>query len=415
MIHHINMIYAGSAGTPGKKSGSVGGCGEGINVFAVDENMRTQLIQTEPADNAGIICCHQGNYIYAANEAKDFGGLNGSGGGVSAYRIEEDGRLTLLNTSLSYGSRTSYVSVSESGKYLLASNHGSHTTVTCSYEQDENGDWVLKRGFDDSSVAVFSLNDDGSIGKLTDLKVFKGSGYWCHGGGQSTAHLHCVIIRDDLVFACNRGSDEIEVLRLSEETGELEVLNRYQAEPAYAPRHAVLHPSKKILYTVNENYPSVSVYEYDMDGSLKRLQLTGTMDEQYYTEHPLPSFKKRHADQDEANTSGFGDRTAVMCSDIHITSGGRHLYVSNRRFSSSGSITVFNVNEDGTLSFSKNIPLEGKDPRGFNLSEDGQYLFVSLMDKNIIQVFLLDENGLPQEKITDIPVNSPVSLIIAEE
>lgn len=401
------IIFAGSVSAGAKAS--VSGQGEGIYSLLLHSGT-LEKISAIASRNSGIITCFHGKYVYAANEEKDFGGINGSGGGVSAYRIKEDGTLSFLNSSLSYGSRTAYVSVSESGRYLLAANHGSHTTVTCSYVQNENGEWILKRGFDDSSVAVFALQDDGSIGRLTDLQVLKGSGYWCHGGGQSTVHFHCVKIRNDLVYAMSRGSDEIVIFLLNEDTGKLELKRRVKTRAGYAPRHAVFHPSEDILYAINENYPSVSVYRIDeVNADLKEIQLTGTMDEAYYSERPLPDFNKPHADRDEINTSGFGDRKAVMCSDIHISEDGRHLYVSNRRFSSQGSVSVFDVREDGTICLSQIFALEGKDPRGFNIARDGSFLIIGLIDCSLAQVYRLDPEGRITQKISELSVGSPSS------
>ena len=402
------IIYAGSVSAGAKAS--VSGQGEGIYTLCLDENGSLSRLSVIPSRNSGIITALHHQFVYAANEEKDFGGLNGSGGGVSAYQINEDGSLAFLNSSISYGSRTAYVYVSESGKYLLAANHGSHTTVTCSYVQDENGKWVLKRGFDDSSVALFKLNSDGSIGELSDLKVFKGKGYWCYGGGQSTAHIHCVKERNGFVYAINRGCDEIIVMKLDESDGKLEVKNHVKTRYGYAPRHADFHPSRNILYVVNENYPSVSVYEIDEEqASLCEIQLIGTMDEEYYKDHPLPSFTKPHCAEGETNTSAFGDRSAAMCSDIHISPDGKHLYVSNRRFASLGSLSVFDVHEDGTLSLKQLYGLSGKDPRGFQVSPDGSFLIVGLIDQNLAQVFRLDEEGRISELINELETGSPSS------
>lgn len=410
MTFDRQIIFAGSVNAGSKAS--VSGQGEGIYSLLLSEDGSLTRISSIPSRNSGIITSYGNRYIYAANEEKDFGGLNGSGGGVSAYRIEADGSLTFLNSSISYGSRTSYVSVSESGRYLLAANHGSHTTVTCSYEQDESGSWVLRRGFDDSSVAVFAIREDGSIGQLTDLKVFKGSGYWCHGGGQSTVHFHCVKIRGSLICAMSRGSDEIVLFHLNEADGKLEDPKRIRTRYGYAPRHAVFHPFKDCLYVVNENYPSVSVYQIDEENTdLSEIQLIGTMDEAYYNDRPLPFFTKPHADKEEVNTSAFGDRGAAMCSDIHISPDGRHVYVSNRRFSSSGSLSVFDVQKDGALSLVQVFPLEGKDPRGFNIDQNCTFLIIGLLDQNLAQVFGLDENGRITEKISELRIGSPSSFI----
>ena len=167
------MIYAGSVGTPEilsrgkKKSGSISGRGEGVYSLFINENNEVQNMGVVYNDNAGIICIsHNGKYVYAANESRDFGGLNGSGGGVTAMRIRDDGTLEKINDSISYGSRSSYVSTSEDDRFLLVSNHGSHTVATCHYVLNEKGKYELKRGYDDSSLAVFALNEDGSIGEL---------------------------------------------------------------------------------------------------------------------------------------------------------------------------------------------------------------------------------------------------------
>ena len=403
------IIYAGSVTSGG---GSVNGKGEGIYTVIFSEDGSLSLKNSLYSVNAGIITKYGNKYIYAANEAKDFGGINGSGGGVSAYRIKEDGNLAFINSSISYGSRTAYVSVSEKGRYLLAVNHGSHTTVTCSYAQNENGEWVLKRGFDDSSAAVFALREDGGIGELTDLKIFRGCGYWCHGGGQSTAHLHCIKIKKNLVVACNRGCDEIEVMRLDEATGKLEILSQFETRPAYAPRHAEFHPSINVLYAVNENYPSVSAYAYDPDsGEMKELQTIGSMKDEYYQAKPLPSFTKRHADPDEKNTCGFADRSATMPSDVHISKDGKHLYMSNRQFAGTGSLAVFDIDEKGMLEKTAVIELDGKDPRGFGLSDDGKYLLVSLLDQNRLDLYEIDAAGIPSDKISSLQLNAPSSVI----
>ncbi|MBR4470809.1 MAG: beta-propeller fold lactonase family protein [Erysipelotrichaceae bacterium] len=411
------FIYAGSVGTGKSGKGSISGSGEGVYSFLLEED-GLRPINVAESNNAGIICVSSDHkYIYAANETKDFdGGLNGSGGGVSAYRINEDGSLSKLNDSISYGSRTSNVAVSKDGRYLLCSNHGSHTTVTCSYVKDEEGRWILKRGFDDSSIASFHINEDGSIGELCDLKVFDGSGYWIYGGGQSTSHLHCVRVDDHgLVYGCNRGADEIEVLRLHED-GTLTVLNRYKTEKGYAPRHMEIDKENDILYVCNENYPCVSVYRVDPNnGELTHLQTIATMDEEYMKKHPLPHFEKEHCGRDEKNTSGMKDPEIRMPSDLHLSYDKRFLYVSNRSMfnkDNNGSIACFKVNEDHTLSFIEVFELPGRDPRGFNTSQCDNHLIVGLCDANRICIYETDEEtGKITSLVNEIESASPASFV----
>ena len=134
MEKNRKIIFAGTVNAAGA---SVRGQGKGICTLTLNKDRKLTHLSDIECRNGGIITSFNDQFIYAANEVKDFGGLNGSGGGVSAYSVNEDGSLSFLNSSISYGSRTSYVTVSESGRYLLATNHGSHSTVTCSYVQSQ--------------------------------------------------------------------------------------------------------------------------------------------------------------------------------------------------------------------------------------------------------------------------------------
>ncbi len=412
-------IYCGSVGAdPTKKnaklSSSISGSGEGIYTLEWD-GKKLSYKSVCYADNAGIITIsHNAKYVYCANETKDFTGLNGSGGGVSAFEIKSNGDLSKINDSVSYGSRTSYVSINNSDDYLIASNHGSHTTVTCSYKKNKSGEWVLNRGFDDSSIAVFKLNQDGSIKELSDLMTFKGKGYWCYGGGQSTSHLHSVKINNDIIIAGNRGADKLEVLKLDEKSGKLKLLNRYSTKPGFAPRHIDYHPNMNVFYVVNENYAVASAYKYDNEtGKVDLIGHYKTMNENYYIDNPIPNFRKKHASQNEINTSGLADYTKVMPSDVHVSPNSKFLYVSNRCFKGIASITTYSINEDGSLKIVGIKELEGGDPRGFALL-DSSNIIIGLCDKNKVQIYSIDETlGCLKEKKAEIDIKSPSSFTFA--
>lgn len=413
-------IYCGSVGAdPTKKnaklSSSISGSGEGI--YTLEWNKEELKFKSVCyTDNAGIITIsHNGKYVYCANETKDFTGLNGSGGGVTAFEVKSNGALSKINDSVSYGSRTSYISINQTDKYLLASNHGSHTTVTCRYKKNKQGKWILNRGFDDSSIAVFKLNENGSIKELSDLKVFKGKGYWCYGGGQSTSHLHSVKINKSIIVSGNRGADKLEILKLDEQTGKLKLLNRYSTKPGFAPRHIDFHPSMNVFYVVNENYAVVTAYEYDNEtGYVNLIGHYKTMNDAYYITNPIPNFKKKHANQDEINTSGLADYTRVMPSDVHVSPNGKFLYISNRCFKGTASIAVYFINENGSLKLVDIRNLDGGDPRGFALL-DSKNIIIGLCDKNKVQIFTIDEvTGILKEKKAEIDIKSPSSFAFAD-
>ncbi len=402
-------IYVGSIGEPltkKKQSGSISGHGEGIYTLSWDGKQLHKQFTTYANQASVIYISRNKNYLYAVNEVRNFTGLNGSGGGISAYAIQKDHTLHFLNASISYGSRPAFISESENGKYLLVANHGSHSSVTCHYVQNDKQEWILQRDFDDSSIAVFEKHDDGTIGNLIDLMQFKGHGYWCHGGGQSTSHLHSIKVRGNLIFACNRGTDEIEVLRLNEQTGKLTLLQKNHTQIAYAPRYFTFHPKENILYVLFENYPALAIYKYKEDGTLIHLQTCKTMPEDYYNAFPLPHYTKQEADINETNTCSMANPNRAMPSDIHISTNGHFLYVSNRRFASFGTIMTYKILDASHIQPLSTLCLNGKDPRGFMISQDNQYMFVGLLDKDIIEVYKLMD-GIPSAKIDELTISSP--------
>lgn len=368
-------------GTITESSGSIHGSGKGIHVLSFDgESMK--CIQVIPAKQPSVIQRYD-DMLYVTNEVRDYCGLNGTGGGISCYRVSDDGMIEKVNDSISYGARPSYVCRSFDHKYLFVSNHGSHSSVVCHYEKDENGVIQLVRQFDDSNVVAFELNEDGSIGSCIDLYRVEGSGYWCYGGGQSTSHLHCVKVNGRYIYTCNRGADEIEVFCLKGK--ELELVNTIQCPYGYAPRYMDIYNNYGcVLY---ENYPCVSLFKSDKD-SLMELDKYETKDHAYYETYPLPVFNKKHADKDEVNTCGMFDHYRSMPSDIHICND--YVYVSNRCFQGNGSISVLKIVDDH-LEFIDEYELDGKDPRGFVVSKDGKYLFVAMCDIGNVVCYALDE------------------------
>ncbi len=368
-------------GTITESSGSIHGSGKGIHVLSFDgETMK--CIQVIPEKQPSVIQRYD-DMLYVTNEVRDYCGLNGIGGGISCYRVLDNGMIEKVNDSISYGARPSYVCRSDDQKYLFVSNHGSHSSVVCHYEKDENGVIQLVRQFDDSNVVAFELNEDGSIGSYIDLYRVEGSGYWCYGGGQSTSHLHCVKVNGRYIYTCNRGADEIEVFCLKEK--ELELVNTIQCPYGYAPRYMDIYNDYAcVLY---ENYPCVSLFKIDED-SLMELDKCETKTHTYYEKYPLPAFDKKHADKDEMNTCGMFDHRRSMPSDIHICH--EYVYVSNRCFQGSGSISVLKIVNDH-LEFIEEYELDGKDPRGFVVSEDGKYLFVAMCDIGNVVCYALDE------------------------
>lgn len=394
-----------------RNGGSIKGNGKGVYSLVIRQDGSIQETGLLEADSISFICHGNGNVMYGVSETKDFSGLNGSGGGVIAFIRNSDGTLSLLDRSISYGSRPCYLTMTQSGRYLLVANHGSHTTVTCSYQKKEDGSYELVRGFDESSVAVFALKKDGSFDRLCDLVKMEGKGYWCHGGGQSTSHIHCVIEKNGTVIVCNRGTDEIAVMKLDENTGKLTPVEIFHVHAGYAPRHAVFHPSLPVIYVIFENYPAVGIYEIRKDDTLQLKRIIGTMEDSFYLCHPLPLHEKRHADVDEVNTCAMMNHRLPMGSQLQVTHDGKILFVSSRLYSSVGCITSYGIDASGDLHLQHVNPMPGSDIRGFGLDEKNRILAAGIMDRNRIVLFSYDDSIRLQETHQHYDLAAPSCII----
>ena len=75
-------------GTITESSGSIHGSGKGIHVLSFDgESMK--CIQVIPAKQPSVIQRYD-DMLYVTNEVRDYCGLNGTGGGISCYRVLDD-------------------------------------------------------------------------------------------------------------------------------------------------------------------------------------------------------------------------------------------------------------------------------------------------------------------------------------
>jgi 6-phosphogluconolactonase len=152
------------------------------------------------------------------------------------------------------------------------------------------------------------------------------------------------------------------------------------------PRHLALHPTDPSwLYSINETAGSISFFLFDNDdGTLEHQETVSSLPE----DSPFTI--------EDMNRSG---------SEIEIDASGEFLYVSNRvDEEANGSIGVYAIGNDGTLT-----PIEWEDtggatPRHFSLSPDGKLLVVGNQGSDNMRVFLVDDESgeLTEAETTDV-------------
>lgn len=299
-------------------------------------------------------------HLYAVNEVEEFAGRKT--GALSAFAVDQrTGDLSLLNQQPTMGGAPCYVTVDQTGKFVLVANYVG------------------------GNIAVLPIRSDGSLGEATDVKQDQGSSV--NAARQAGPHAHCIVLdpANKYAYACDLGTDKIMIYRFDERRGTLSPNKTpwVEAKPGAGPRHLTFHPDGKYAYVINELHATVTTFGVERsEGKLKELQT-------------LPSLPR----EPTAADSG---------ADIHVSPNGRFLYCSNRGHDS---IAAFKIDREGMLTFIAHESTQGKTPRNFAIDPTGTFLLVANQRSDNIVTFRIDSQTgrlSPTGQIAEVP--SPVCL-----
>jgi 6-phosphogluconolactonase len=311
-------------------------------------------------------------FLYAANEISDYQGQKKNdqteggkkNGAISAFAIDQkSGRLTLLNQVSSHGAGPCYVSLDQTGKYVLAANY-------------EGG-----------TVAAFPVRKHGRLGEASTVREHTGPTVDPLG-----AEPHQIDVSPDNRFAIASylGLDRLLVYRFDSDKGTLAANDPPFSQLHYGarPRHFAFHPDHKFLYVLEEAASMVDGFSYD--------SATGTLSQEAIVPTLPEGFK--------------GDNTTA---EIKVHPDGKFLFSSNRGHDS---IAVFAIDQaTGMPRFLEAVPTGGKKPRNFEIAPGGSYLVAANQNSNNIVIFKIDpETGhlTPTDQVLE--VSSPVCIKFAK-
>jgi len=361
VITYAGPLTGRKTGTPKRilYVGTYAPKGTGISIFVMDAKTGELTYRgvSTPIKNPSYIAVHpKRKYVFAASEVRP--------GSVSAFRIGGTDTLALINTVSSGGEDPCYVSVDNTGKYLLAANYSS------------------------GSVTSVPINPDGSLGD--PVSTIANTATSVNPTRQSAPHAHSVLpsFARDLIYSADLGGDIIYSYRIDTATGMLSASSKVAAAPGAGPRHLAFHPNNKWAYAVNEL--AVSVEEFSLD------PVTGALS----TVHTTPMLKENN-----------NNATAA---DIHIAPSGRFLYASVR--DPENIIVVFSIDrKTGGLTRIGNVPTGGRGPRNFAIDPSGSFLLVGNQKTDTINVFKIDKrSGLLKAVGTPVATPSPVCIKFAD-
>ena len=253
---------------------------------------------------------------------------------LASYRIDPGtGSLTHINT-VRAGLNPVYTVTDRKGRFLLTSSYG------------------------EGQIAVFPLGDDGSIGEEAVERI----------DTADKAHSIQTDPTNRFVFVPHvAGPNLIFQFRFDDKTGRLEpnAVPTVSPKEPEGPRHFCFHPSKDIVYFVNEQGGSVTAYNLDTNlGTLSPFQTLST----------LPD--------------GFSEENS--CAEIRIHPSGAFLYASNRGHDS---IAICAVDGgDGRLTMLGQQATEPI-PRAFTLDPAGNFLFVAGQASGKLAAYRVDDTS----------------------
>ena len=326
------------------------GNGRGIHLFTVNRETGalTPLSIYEMGTSPSCLAFNAAKTIlYSANETERVGA--DESGTVSAFAIQADGSLKLINTVSSRGKGPAYLSVHPKGKHVLVANYFG------------------------GSVAVLPIQADGSLGEATDVKQSQGKvgptrapnappGSFAFSGHDQT---HCHMIESDpagrFVLSVDLGLDQIHVWKFDSDKGVLTPNDppHVQLPPGDGPRHFAFHPNQRWMYSIQEEGSTIVLFDYDTaKGTLTSRQTISS----------LPP--------------GFGGSN--FCSEVMVSADGKFVYAGNRLHDSVG---IFAVGTDGTLTWVADEPTRGNYPRSFNFDPTHTFFYTCNQRADNIAVF----------------------------
>lgn len=288
--------------------------------------------------------------------------------GIVTFRILPGGDLEQIGTASIRGMRGRFLDVDPSGRFLAVA------------------------GYHDGKTTVLRINEDGTIGAITDGVFDQGMGSIAERDSQP--HVSCVRFTPDGNYLCSidMGLDHIKVFRFNHETGKLSVAYILHCDIQSAPNQMVFSPDGHFLYVISQMANTVSAYSYEDHGTHPVFTHLQT----------LPTVGRR---------SLSSSITAAL--HLNLTSDGRHLLYTS---AGDNCLGMFDRDpETGLLTHRFSLPVSGRYPKDFILFPDEQHICSVNYEECSLTFFSLDyEKGLIIMNAAPVKIDQPNCGILVE-
>jgi 6-phosphogluconolactonase len=233
---------------------------------------------------------------------------------------------------------------------------------------DPTGHTLLTAQYGGGSVAVFALNDDGTLKERTQLINHEG-GSGVVPGRQDASHAHWSGVSPDnrFAFVPDLGLDKVVIYELDAADSHIVPHGFAEVPPGGGPRHMKFHTNGKFMFVLNELALSITTFRYDAD--------SGTVE----VVETVPTISGKQKDREQA----------VSASEIRVHPNGRFVYSANRGHDT---ISVFSFDADtGRLKLIEREQVRGATPRNFNIDPTGNWLLAAGQDSHTLASFAIDQ------------------------
>ena len=333
---------------------------EGIYVYKFNTTTgaieKVSSIMTE--NPSYLVVSKDKKFVYSVNE-------NGNKkGGVSSFSFDEaTGKLVKLNSQLSHGDHPCYISIDNSGKWVVAGNYSG------------------------GNFSVYPVNEDGSLGEAEQTIHHTGSG--ANKERQEKSHVHSVVFSPDgkYLAVADLGTDKLYMYPFDASAAKpvAEKAVENATAPGAGPRHIIFHQTLPFAYTIEEMSGNVSVYSVLAEGTLKNIQTI--------TSHPK------------------GYKGDIGSAAIKISKDGKSLYASNR--GGSNTIAAFAIDQsNGKIKTQKIVNSGGKAPRDFTIDPTDQFILSANGGSDNITILKRNsQTGIPEDVGKQVAIPQPVCLV----
>lgn len=319
------------------------------------EGTLSQILLEAETDNPSYLAFSADKkYLYAVQETNYFNGKQS--GALSAFRVEGNGNLKLINTVSTEGAHPCHIAVNPVTK------------------------WVSVTNYSGGNISLFRPSENGGLTEATQVISHQGNGP--RTDRQEAPHPHSSQFTSDghLLLTADLGNDKLAVYSWQNESFREVPKMTLQLPGGNGPRHFAQTADGHWIYVLNELSSTLNVLE-KKENDLVLVNEISTVSS---------SFKGQN----------YG-------ADIHLSKDEQFLYVSNR---GENSIAVFQRLTNGAVAYLGFVNTRGNWPRNFTLDPTGKFLLVANQLSDNISVFRIGENGIPHFT-SEVQTPRPVCLL----